>query len=226
MMLLPTTSFSQDEDLTENDSIVYKQKYGIRVGADVFKLVRTFLDDDYTGFEVNADYRLTKRIFLAGELGTEEKSTKTDFLDITTTGSYFKAGVDFNFYRNWLDMENMIYGGLRVGVSSFSQQLNSFTVYDVNNQYWNSPFTSNDSQNFKGLSALWAEIVFGIKAEIFNNLYLGLNIQFKSLITEDEPNNFVNVYIPGFNKTFDSGSFGVGFGYNVSYLIPIYKKNK
>lgn len=226
MMLLPTTSFSQDEDVTEKDSTAYKQKYGIRVGADVFKLVRTFLDDDYTGFEINADYRLTKRIFLAGELGTEEKDTKTDFLNITTTGSYFKAGVDFNFYKNWLDMENMIYGGLRVGVSSFSQQLNSFTVFDVNNQYWNNQFSSNESQEFKGLSAIWAEIVFGIKAEVFNNLYLGLNVQFKSLLTEDEPNNFENVYIPGFNKTFDSGSFGVGFGYNVSYLIPIYKKGK
>ena len=55
---------------------------------------------------------------------------------------------------------------------------------------------------------------------------MGLNVQFKGLITEKEPDNFENVYIPGFNRTFDSGGFGVGFGYNISYLIPIYKKDK
>ncbi|MEZ4792186.1 MAG: DUF6048 family protein [Gelidibacter sp.] len=32
--------------------------------------------------------------------------------------------------------------------------------------------------------------------------------------------------MPGFNKVFDSGRFGIGFGYNISYLIPIYNKNK
>ena len=45
-------------------------------------------------------------------------------------------------------------------------------------------------------------------------------------VFETEPENFENLYIPGFGRTFDSGNFGVGFGYNVSYLIPLYKKTK
>jgi hypothetical protein len=35
--------------------------------------------------------------------------------------------------------------------------------------------------------------------------------------------NFENLYIPGFNRTYD-GDFGVGFNYTVSYFIPIYKR--
>lgn len=209
----------------KTDSVVYKQRYGLRLGGDFYKIVRTAVDDDYTGFEINGDYRLTKRWYVAGELGTEEKRTTTDFLDVTTTGSYFKAGFDYNFYRNWLDMENMLFGGFRVGVASFKQQLDSFTIYDVNNLLFGQ-YSSSVGREFSGLSAIWAEIIIGMKAEVLTNLYMGFNFQLKGLITEDEPSNFENVYIPGFNKTFDSGRFGVGFGYNISYLIPIFKKNK
>ena len=75
------------------------------------------------------------------------------------------------------------------------------------------------------MAALWTELIIGIKAETLQNLYLGLNVQFKGLITEKESENFENIYIPGFNRTYDSGRFGVGFGYNISYLIPLYKKD-
>ncbi|MDT0557425.1 DUF6048 family protein [Ichthyenterobacterium sp. W332] len=222
ILLCCSTLMAQE---TKTDSIVYKQDYGFRLGGDIYKLVRTVVDDDYTGFEINGDYRLTKRWYLAGELGTEDKRTTTDFLDVTTTGSYFKAGVDYNFYRNWLNMENMLFGGFRVGVSSFKQQLDSFTIYDVNNTLFGQ-YSSVVGQEFNGLTAIWVEVLFGMKAEVLNNLYMGLNVQLKGLVSLDEPSNFENVYIPGFNKTFDSGRFGVGFGYNISYLIPIFKKDK
>lgn len=225
LMLAPMTSFSQQSTQKEQDTINYKQKYGLRVGVDIGKPIRSFIDEDYTGIEINGDYRLTKRVYLAGELGTEQRTNITDYLDVTAKGSYFKAGFDFNFYRNWLDMENMIYGGFRVGVSSFSQTLNSYTVYNTD-QYYNNPTTITESQEFNGLSAIWAELIIGMKVEVINNFYVGVNAQIKGRIIEDKPENFGNLYIPGFNKVFDSGRFGIGFGYNVSYLIPIYKKDK
>lgn len=225
LMLVPMTSFSQDTNSKENDTLIYKQKYGVRLGVDIYKPIRSFIDDDYTGFEINGDYRLTKKVYLAGELGTEQRTNTTDYLDVTAKGSYFKAGFDYNFYQNWLDMENMIYGGFRIGVSSFSQTLSSYTIYDTD-QYYNAPFTVTESQEFTGLSAIWAEVIFGMKVEVINNIYVGVNAQLKGRITEDKPENFANLYIPGFNKVFDSGRFGIGFGYNISYLVPIYNKQK
>ena len=229
LAMLPRTSWSQEildtQETTVNDTIIVKQKYGLRLGGDVGKLTRSFIDDDYKGFEISGDYRLTQKLYLAGELGTEERSMRNDYLDVTSKGSYFKAGIDYNLYRNWLDMENLIYTGLRVGVSAFSQDLNAFKVYTTD-QYYDPPFSSTEVQNYKGLSAIWAEMIIGVKAEILTNLFIGINAQLKALVVEDEPNNFENLYIPGFNRTFDSGRFGFGIGYNVSYLIPIFKKNK
>ena len=227
-MVLPLTSFAQEDieiqEKSVNDTIIVKQKYGLRLGGDIGKLVRSFIDDDYKGFEISGDYRLTQKLYLAGEIGIEERSVSNDYLDVTANGSYFKAGIDYNMYRNWLDMENLIYTGLRVGASTFSQKLNSYTIYTTDQYY--PPFTSSDLQEYKGLSAIWIEFVIGIKAEVLTNLFVGANVQMKGLVAEDQPSNFENLYIPGFNRTFDSGRFGFGFGYNVSYLIPIFKKNK
>ncbi|XCF04901.1 DUF6048 family protein [Tamlana crocina] len=209
----------------ETDTTRVKLKYGLRIGGDFGKLIRSSLDDDYAGFEIQGDYRLKRDLYVAGEIGFEEKNTVTDYLDITSKGSYIKAGVDYNMYDNWLDMDNMIYAGFRIGAASFSQYLNSFTVYNTN-QYWAPQLTSSDGESFSGLTAIWAEIILGIKVELINNLYMGLNAQLKLKASETEPNNFQNVYIPGFGKTYDSSGIGVGYSYFLSYRIPLYKKYK
>ncbi|RAJ16337.1 DUF6048 family protein [Olleya aquimaris] len=211
---------AQDTEVS-NDTL--KLRYGLRVGADVSKLIRTALDDEYSGFELNADYRLTKNWFIAGEIGTEEKTSTNEFLSVTASGSYFKAGFDYNMYDNWYGMDNMIFAGFRLGASTFSQTRNNYTVYNTN-QYWQPQFSSTESTKASGLSALWFELMLGIKAEIIHNVYIGVNAQLKGMITQDQPVNFENLYVPGFYKTFDSGRIGVGYGYNISYLIPIFKK--
>ena len=220
--LLMTFSVMAQNDSIVNDSIRYAQKYGLRLGGDLSKITKTIIDDDYTGFEINADYRLSKNLYVAGELGTEERTKSNEFLSSTASGSYLKGGIDYNMYKNWFGMENMIYSGFRLGASSFSQTINSYTVYSTN-QSW--PQTTNlDGTEFKGLTAIWSEIIFGLKAELVNNIYVGFNVQLKARITEKEPANFENIFIPGFGRTYDSGRFGIAFGYNVSYLIPLYKK--
>ena len=60
--------------------------------------------------------------------------------------------------------------------------------------------------------------------EIFNNLFLGLEIQLKNILSEKTGNQITNFYIPGFNRTFDEYSIGAGFSYTISYLIPVVKK--
>jgi len=227
-MLLFSASVKAQNDsiaIATKDSIKIKEKYGLRVGGDLGKLIRSFVDDDYTGFEVSADYRLKKRLYIAGELGFDKKNTVTDYLNVTTNGSYIKAGIDYNMYQNWLDMDNMIYAGFRVCASTFSQKLNSYTIYSTD-PYWSPQLTSSDLQEFSGLTAIWPEIMLGIKTQLLNNLYLSLNVQFKISASQTEPNNFENLYIPGFNKTYDSSGIGVGYSYTLSYRIPLYKKDK
>ena len=110
-VLLMTFSVGAQNDSIANDSIRYAQKYGLRLGGDVSKLVRSFIDDDYTGFEINGDYRLSKNLYIAGELGTEEKTTDSDYLNSTAQGSYFKGGIDYNLYKNWF-LRRIMFNGI------------------------------------------------------------------------------------------------------------------
>ncbi len=214
-------SFSQEND-KKQDTII-KNKYGLRVGIDLFNPVNTFFNEDRKGLELVGDYRISKKLYIAAELGYLENITDEDFINFTTNGSYLKAGVDYNAYENWLDMENAIYVGFRYGYSTFSQTLNSFTIN--NDSSLDDLATVENGQKFDNLNAQWAEIVLGIKAEILNNLYLGFSFSGKKMITTKEPEGFKNLFVPGFNRVFLNNS-GFGFNYTISYLIPLYKKDK
>lgn len=219
-LFLSLGAFAQDK---KTDTIVPKtERYGLRVGVDLSKLARTFYEKDYKGLEIVGDYRLTKKMYIAGEIGNENKTIDDNRVNFTTKGTYFKVGFDNNSYQNWLDMENMIHIGLRYGVSSFSQQLNSYKIYNTSTYFPEAPPVIVGTK-YTGLSAHWAEVVAGIKAEIFNNLYIGFSLRMNYLVSNKKPENFDNLYIPGFNRTYD-GKFGVGFNYTVSYFIPLYKK--
>lgn len=221
-LLFACVSFVGNAQEKAKDSIKPKtERFGIRFGVDLFKLTRSFYEKDYRGLELVGDYRLTKKFFLAAELGNEKKTVDDAQLNFTTQGTYLKAGFDYNAYENWLDMENMIYIGLRYGVSSFSQTLNNYEVYNTQTYFGESP-TIDSGTEFNGLSAQWAEVVSGVKAEVFNNLYVGFSVRLNYLISNKKPENFDNLYIPGFHRTYD-GNFGVGFNYTVSYFLPLYK---
>ena len=98
--LLSALGFSQEEE-KENpiDTIIaYKDKYGIRAGVDFVKLARSFVDDDYQGFEIMGDYRIYKTYYLAAEIGNENYTYTEPFIEANTQGSYIKVGGNYNFY--------------------------------------------------------------------------------------------------------------------------------
>lgn len=210
------------KDSIKKDSIdPKKERYGLRLGIDLFKLTRSFYEKEYRGLELVGDYRLTRKHFLAAEIGNENKTVDDDRLNFTTKGTYLKIGFDYNTYENWGNMENMITLGLRYGVSSFSQTLNSYQLYNTY-PYFGPVDETNVGTPYKGLAAQWIEIVTGVKAKVFNNVFIGFSFRVNRLLSQKKPDNFDNLYIPGFNRTYD-GNFGVGFNYTVSYFIPLYK---
>ncbi|SHG28319.1 hypothetical protein SAMN05444372_104113 [Flavobacterium micromati] len=219
----PTKLVKIEPAAQKKDSVIQKiDRYGLRVGLDLYKLTRGLYDSNYKGLEVVGDYRLTKKYFLAAELGNENKTTDDDRVNFTTKGSYLKVGFDYNGYQNWLNMENIISIGLRYGFSTFNQRLNNYRIYNSTPYFQETPIIQS-GQQFNGLSASWIEVVAGLKAKVFDNVFLGFSLRLNRLVTNKEPDTFSNLYIPGFNRTYD-GSFGVGFNYTVTYFVPIYKK--
>lgn len=214
---------------TLKDSTAYEKNYGLRVGIDVVKPILSIVKDNYTGFEIVGDYRIKRNFYVAAEIGIADQDTRRDTYEFTTKGTYISAGINYNFFKNWLEMDNEIYVGLRYGFSAFSQTLNRYFLYQegttiegVPGAYFE-PKRVEEPIHYDGLTAHWAALVFGIKVETFKNLYLGASAQFNTMLSSVEPHNFENLFVPGFNKVYSTNT-GVGFNYTISYRIPLYKK--
>ncbi len=231
----PKDSIAKSKDsiiqLKNKDSVVQlkdslpkiKKKYGIRLGIDISQPIISLFEKEknHTAVELVGDIRIKKNYYIATEMGYESRDSKEDFFAFSTKGNFFKIGVNRNFYENWGEMNNEVYIGIRYATAFFSHTLTSRTPRSSLNYFPSVP--NNEKIAFQNLSAHWAEFVLGIKVETFSNLFIGLNAQFKALITSKQPDNFKNLYIPGFREVSDN-NLGFGFTYTISYLIPIIKK--
>lgn len=226
-------SQSKPIDLQPKDTVQKTDRYGLRVGVDLSKILMSTLDDDYTGIELVGDFRLKPNLYLAAELGNEKKTKQEDLYNFTTSGSYIKLGVDFNSYENWFGMNNLIHLGGRYAFSSFSQTINDYQIFSTS-RYFNENSFALGSENigeYSSLNASWLEAVLGLKVELFSNIYLGASVRLGLLITDKAPdkdasNGFQNLWIPGFNKVTDNSRFGSSYNYSITYFIPLYKKKK
>ena len=212
-------------DATVLDSLNKTQKIPIslRFGVDLSRIIKTQATPDFRGFETVADLRIRENFFIAMELGNEEVTQQSERINFTTQGTYYKLGFDLNMYENWEGMDNHVLIGVRFASSSHSQNLNSYQLLDLT-PFWQNPELVIDSGFSTGsresLNAFWLEFLVGFKVQIVQNVYLGLSLRLNRLISDTIPENFENIYIPGFNKKTEDNKFGAGFNYTLTYRIP------
>ncbi len=219
LILTSLSNFAQEKEAS--DSISTKTSYGLRLGIDISKPIMGMIDSNSSGLEFVADYRISKNWYIATEFGTQEEITVEDYTNSTSKGSFYKIGVNYNAYDNWLDMNNEIFVGFRYATSAFEQTLNSYNS-NTGSDYF-SGNTISTPITTKGLHAHWTEFVMGIKVETLNNLFLGFSFSYKIMLSLEHPTNFKTLYVPGFNRVFETET-GFGFNYTISYTIPFISK--
>lgn len=200
-----------------------------RFGVDLYRIILSQVENEYNGFEVVADLRLGENLFIALELGDVKTTKQVEQVNFTTSGNYLKLGFDYNMYENLKGMNNYITVGLRFASSSHSHILNNYTILD-RTRFWpgsdlsiNDGFATGDRPN---LNAQWFEVVAGFKVQLLKNIYMGLSLRLNRLLSDKVPENFDNIYIPGFNKKTEDNKFGAGFNYTLTYSIPFASKKK
>lgn len=220
LVFFASTSAQQKNDSIPKDSIVYKTNYGLRLGLDISKPIRALLQDYNSGIEIVGDYRISKKWYVAAELGNEKFTTNEDFTSSTSKGSYMKIGLNYNSYNNWLDMNNEIFTGIRYGLATFEQTLNN---YQINSNPVLPTLINNIPNTENGLTAHWTELLLGFRAEVYSNIFITFSGSYKIMVSLKDPINFKTHFAPGFNRVYASNT-GFGFNYTISYLIPFRKK--
>ena len=206
---------------SENDTIYVKNKYGIRAGIDLSKQIR-MLTEEYSGLSLYGDIKIKERLFIVAELGNDQKTIETENINSKLSGSYIKTGFNYNLYNNLPGLNNEIYVGLRYSQSLFKNELIDYSIYNKD-RFWDDQRIL-EYKEFDNLKSSWIEFVVGFNSEIKNNLFMGLSLRLNRMLKQDIPENFTNLFIPGFNKVTENNNVGTGITYSVIYQIPIIKK--
>ena len=202
---------------------MYKRQK-IRFGFDLLKPIASSSEGDNLNYEIVGDLQLTENIYLAGEYGFVDKIIEDENINFNSSGSFLRIGFDYNMFENWIGMDNSIYIGLRYGTSNFSSKILDYNVRNKDSYFSNLVTNEFQTIEYSNLSGNWIELLLGIKVETFKNVYLGLSLRLNKLLSDKKPDNFGNLFIPGFNKVTDENTFGSGFNYTLTYSIPLKKR--
>lgn len=168
---------------------------GVSVSGDVVGLVMAAVSS-YGQFEGAVRVNLRGRFFPTFEAGwglCDHTDESTD-LHFKTGAPFFRIGCDYNFARD-LRSGNRIFGGLRYAFSSFDYDLDGPAITDP---VWGgtTPF------QFEGLHATvhWAEIVFGLEAQIWKYFHMGWTARYRLRLSNSHDAVGAPWYVPGFGK--------------------------
>ena len=221
-MLIGQTESNLNDTLIKKDKLLKINK--IRLGFDLLQPVLSSSEGDNLNYEIVGDLQLTENIYLAGEYGLVDKVIEDENINFNSTGSFLRIGFDYNMFENWIGMDNSIYIGLRYGTSNFSSKILDYNVRNKDSYFSNLVTNEFQTIEYSNLSGNWIELLLGIKVETFKNVYLGLSLRLNKLLSDKKPDNFGNLFIPGFNKVTDENTFGSGFNYTLTYSIPLKKR--
>jgi len=216
---------------SKNDSLVndkIKAPLTLRFGIDLFQPAISQFDKTFKGFEIVGDLRINENLYLSSEIGTLERTQQSELINFTTSGSYFKFGIDFNMYKNWTGMNNQVFLGIRFANSLYNHNINNYVLYRTE-QFFGEDLVQDGYSTGKlsDLNAQWVEFLVGMKVQVLKNTYMGFSLRLNRLLGSSSSENFGVLFIPGFNRVTDENIFGSSFNYTITYSIPFrFRKSK
>ena len=188
---------------------------GVLLGVDVAGVMGKVLGNDATSMEASAEINLKNRFFPVAEIGYARINTTDDETDIhyQTSAPYFRIGANYNVFYKKPHLPGYFTVGLRYGFTSFSYDVQAPALVDPNWGHTEIPFAYEGVKTNVG----WAELVVGLKTNVYKNFYMGFTVRYRSCISMKKHENSEPAYIPGFGK---NKSTNFGLTYNLIYKLP------
>lgn len=215
-LLWPVALFGQSATVNlTTDSLKWNSFIALNAGTDVISAGKTIFQDDvqWLNFFANAEFY---RFAVTAEYGRESRMFDNGTDVYNTQGSYYRAGVDFNFLYKDPD-KSALYLGVRYSVNSFTDDL----TYTLPNPFW------GDQQNVlenDRLSADWFELVGGIKVKLFQAVWLGYTGRFKFAVDTFEDEVLIPSYLPGYGQAEKRSTWE--FNYWLIIRLPFHKSTE
>lgn len=217
LLAITVSGFSQEADSVRADSVV-RSSYiptGIRIGTDLISIGKTQFQDDFTGWEVNADVDFG-RYYLALDYGSWGRSFASDTSgNYSNDGTYWRAGVDVNFLLKDID-RNLFFVGMRYGRANFSEDLTVIAYNPVTRERENLPYSHS------GVTARWFELTTGLRVKIWKVIWMGYTARLKFGLKHANTADIIPSDVPGYGRTNKDSYWG--FNYQIFIRIPVRKQ--
>lgn len=216
--ILAVNAQQKEAEIILPDSLRTRSLYiptGIRIGTDVLTGIKSYRNQTFDGWEVNADVDFN-RYYLAIDYGRWAQAHNLPNGWYDNDGKYFRVGVDMNVLKKDPD-RNMFFIGLRYAHASFSDS----AYYTYTNSYY------GDGQKYlvnTNLTANWAEITSGLRVKIWKFLWMGYTIRLKFAPNIHGNKDLQSLDIPGYGVSARTAYWG--FNYQLFFRIPVRKAPK
>lgn len=216
LVLLPGFALAQsDTTVVKGKEGLGSNKFlptGIRVGTDLIAIAKSQFQNDFSGWEVNAEMDIS-RYFLAFDYGSWSRNFSSDSASYRNEGSYWRAGIDVNFLLNDPD-RNVFFIGYRYARGSFSDSYDYIVIDPV----WG--VVHGHAQNDQA-RARWMELTTGLRVKIWEFLWMGYTARFKFGLKTHDIGQMIPHDVPGYGKTHKENYWG--FNYQIFVRLPLRK---
>lgn len=222
----PLQAQSSDSNKGNNEVVNFPLYNGLTLHADLSGLIANAFGSDFLSGEIGIEANLKNRFFPIAEIGYGTTDTWSDRgTHYKSSAPYFRIGMNYNtMYKK--GKPNFLYVGFRYAYSTFS--------YDVTNHPAEDPVFGGSMENpshideiwggsvpfnHKGLdsSMSWFELLAGVRAHIYKNIYMGWSIRMKYRMSTSLSDYGDPWYIPGFGEYKSSR---MGLTYSIIYKLP------
>lgn len=206
--------------------VTYPLWNGLSVGIDLWGLGSKVFGGDFVSSEIAVDADLKHRYFPVVELGYGGTDTWNEKgIHYKSHAPYVRVGMDYNTLYGKAH-GHQLRVGLRYAATRFKYDVLSLSVDDpaygggidnplITDGIWGGtiPF---DHKGMEG-SMQWAELCVGIRAHVWQHLYMGWAMRFKFKLSGSPDAYGDPWYVPGFGKY---GSNTLGITYTLTYKLP------
>lgn len=186
-------------------------------GFELLGPAYTLISEQRSGWELEAALDVY-RYFIVYDYGAEFFDFQKDTYNYSSEGTYWRFGADINMIPRD-EYGSLLYFGLRYSESILTEKMTG-KVFD---KQWGTTYFTSLNGN---VNARWIEIVAGMRAKIWKELYMGYTLRLKTSLRLSGDQELESYRIPGYGLASESSFWGVNyyiswrFKFREKYTVP------
>ncbi len=206
LVLVSSALLAQETDSLPNRKALI---FGVELTGPVIYAI----DNNILNYEGYVSYRLNHKYYLVGEGGYSNYKYEQYNYACENRGVFIRIGTDINLLKPEKKIGNHYVGiGFRYGLAVFKQE----TPWLKYENYWGEIESEIPE---KIVSGHFLSLSGGIKAELFNNVFIGWTIRINLMLYNSSGKENKPVFIPGMGGT--DGTIEPGISFHLAWQIPL-----